>query len=355
MATALLITGATAPRLCADEVTDAKDVLAKHSLTKSGPVWQLPVEVEAVKSFAKLAELEKKHNELGKKYLTVKQQSIEARKVFDQTYEEYKKLHDLLENPAASPAHKQQIVGPHNQRVAIINKIRPLIVELEGSVENAEYQKAALDYMKARHELTLALLKLKEALPKLTEQYQELKANEEVTTALKTLGASQRLGPAKAYKLDPRKSAALETQLLGNTVPLLHGKLGPSFSVMVNERGGMLVTYRSNLDFSFFQTDELAEVGIKPDENAQRLIFDTGEAKLECLLVKVPQIRLGKYVLTDVDAAALPPQGKSLGNVLGKKAIAGFEFDRDLKNYTITFTKPSEDPPPPPAKGAKKK
>jgi hypothetical protein len=50
----------------------------------------------------------------------------------------------------------------------------------------------------------------------------------------------------------------------------------------------------------------------------------------------------------------MPVEGKDFGNLLGSNAVGEYEFQKDLKAFTMTITKQGEAPPEA-QKGAKKR
>ncbi|MDX1964913.1 MAG: hypothetical protein SFX18_17315 [Pirellulales bacterium] len=332
---------------------DAQDILAKYSLSKQGSAWILPAEAEIAKEYANFGALEKKYTEIAKKFNQFVAQSIEARKVFDQALDELKKIEPLLEAPTTPPNQKAQLTAQYNQRVLLIKQAEPLLVILDGQDENPTYKELSTAYCAAKNALTASFAVLKEGLPQLDEKYAELKSNEEVLAALKAAGG--KLGPAKSYKLDKRKLALYDTELLGHTHTLLRDRQRVVVMSLVNEKGPLLVHFNPDQEFSLFQQSDLAEAGITPEADAATVTLTAGDKKFECKQIKIPKLRLGKYVWENIEGLAMPAEAKDFGNMLGANAISEYRFDRDVKSYKVTIIKEGDEPPSPMAKGAKKR
>ena len=78
-------------------------------------------------------------------------------------------------------------------------------------------------------------------------------------------------------------------------------------------------------------TASLAEsAGIETPDDAPRVELRIGRRRrLTARQVKIPYVRFGKYLVRDVPAYVLPPEGEDLGSQIGQFALKGYRVSAE--------------------------
>ncbi len=337
----LLVSQLLIASVSAQDVTYATEVMKKFNLTKQGSFWVLPGEAEISKQVAALPALEKKFADDLKKYQDYIAKIKLANQQYELAIEEYKKIEPLVKGGNPPPA----VVQRNNQLVTIINQLEPNMVRLDSQDVSKVYTDSLIAISKERNELTLAVVALKETLPKLEAEYAELKKNEEIIAALKILGPmGQKLGPVKSYKLDARKNAFYDKELFGPNYPLTRNGEHLVVYGIINEKHSFPFSWLADIEQTLLQSKDLAELGITPAADAPSGMLEIGEDKIKVTQIKVT-IRFGQHVLRDVEALVMDAAGKDYGNIIGSKAMGELVMLREPKELNATIRNPNDPDP----------
>jgi hypothetical protein len=217
--------------------------------------------------------------------------------------------------------------------------------------------------MAARNNLIVAYLAADigsdKGFTELHKQYQELASDADVAAALKVLGKKNHLGSSE-FEQDKKAIAAAETNVLTGDVPFY--REGPYYYVgaLLNETTPVVVRIESvnPQSANWAPTETLTKAGIVIDPAAPvaTLTFGgAGKRTIQCRQVVVPKLRLGKYVLENLEFLAMPDDAKDLGMQIMNAELKGYDQTPDQSTWLCKFVKQGEPAPEEqkPAKSAK--
>jgi hypothetical protein len=204
-----------------------------------------------------------------------------------------------------------------------IEELRRQAVEPKRLGGEPDVRKRLVELINARNRLTLAVLGIRSLTARLEGEYQHLAQDPAVRAALQQLGAGHRLGPLHTnYRADLLRLADYERVVFTEWAPLYFQGRGPRFGVLVNERTPIVCTWQETSEPTVLTASmaEAAGLAIPADAPTVELTFP-GNRKLTTRTVTLPTLRVGRWVLSDVPAQVLPPEGEDLGAQIGPRAF----------------------------------
>ncbi|HZZ74067.1 MAG TPA: hypothetical protein VFE24_17575 [Pirellulales bacterium] len=325
----------------APPVSPAVQTLTEKGLVKKGSFWITADEAKILEYDRNLKELERKTIQSQAQFEELVKQGKAAKEAYTQTRKEYDKIQELIKAGGLTPQQTAQLNQESNKRVPILQKAQPLIVDLQGQMDNAAFNAASAEFRKDREDLTLALIYLEKNAVSLDEKYAELKEDPEVKAALLKLPGA-RLGPSRDFKKEPIKTAPAEKLVYSNTLPLYRSKGVIVFDVLLNGTTFLPIGDGRVNDYTMIPQKVIEASGQKIPPDAQVLTLNANGKQYKTRLVKLGSLRIGKYVLTDTDVLAMPDDAQGLPTTLGRKTLNDFELTSDLPTCRITIKSTAE-------------
>ena len=324
----------TAP--AAPPVSPAVEALTQKGLVKKGNFWVLADEAKTLDTIKELPQTEKKCRDAQTQFGEIVVQGKAAREQYDKTRKEYEQIQTLLKEKTP-PQQQNTLSQENNKRVLLLQKLEPVIVDLTGPKNNPALTKAAAELSIARFELISVLSFLQDSIPTFETKYGALHDDPDVAAALKELGPGTRLGPARNYKKEPPKTAAAEKLAYSTTLPLYREEQRIVFDVVLNEKLTFAVSDGRTNDFTLLPAKAIESAGQKIADDAQQITLNADSKAYKCRLVKLNSLRLGKYLLKDVEVVALPDDAGSISPTLGRKTLADYELTSETADCKITI------------------
>ncbi len=292
---------------------DPKDVLLGRGLNRQKEYWLLADDDDLQAHLGPLDELDKKYKA--------------ADLALAKALQDIQKLREQL--PAALQAREPAAVQVLRQKLQ------------EASVAYRSLLKTTVG---TRGELTAKLVSLAQRAERLEATYQNLSDDPEVLAALQQLGPTNRLGPTLTFVTNRNRLAAWEEHLLTDQTAGFWGDQdGDVFyvPVVVNERTAALFAVQLAAEINLIPAGIVQEAGIEVAAEPQYELTVRG-VMFRAAKVKIPSLRLGKFVSADVEAFVVPAD-VSLGGFLNATAFPGLKLDVHVGQHLLTVR-----PLPPP-------
>ncbi len=318
-------------------VSPAVQKLTEKGLVKKNSFWLLADETKALETEKTFKDVEKKCRDAQTAFDEAVRVGKMAKEQFDKSKKELEQIKTLLSAGNMKPDQQNRLITENNNRVMLLDKLPSQMVDISVPTENAMFRKIAADLSAARFELLNALLFLQEKEPLFEEKYQALREDEEVSAALKELGNGNRLGPTRNYKKEPAKTTTAEKLVFTDTLPMYRGKMGIVFDAVLNEKTLLPIGDGRANDYMMIPTSVIEGAGQKIAADAQEISLSNGQQTLKCRLAKLDSLRLGKYVLKDVEVIALPPEAVGIPVGIGRKTMADYEVNTEPRDCKVVI------------------
>ena len=335
-AAAILWLAIVSSSMAAPPVSPAVATLTEKGLVKKGNFWILAEEAKLLEFDKSLKDLEKRCRDAQLVYdETVRQNKINKEQ-YDKAKKEYEQIQKLLKGGGLTPQQQSNLNTEAGKRAPVIQKLEPLLIDLTNGRQDGAFRKMTADLNAARSELILALGQVEENSPDaLDEKYQAVRDDEELKAALAKAGPGAKLGPSRNFKKDPIKTATAEKLVFTNSLPLYLDDQRLVFDVVLNDKLTYPITDGRANDFTMLPAKVIESSGQKITEDAPQITLNANKQAYKCRLVKLKSMRLGKYVLTDVEVVALPDDAALLQPAIGRKTLVDYEMTSEAPDCKI--------------------
>lgn len=274
----------------------------------------------------------------------------------------YKELKGYSEKPDTIPRsiraqfrNEPEMIGALNKEVdKLVETINTLQPKLQGKFaeDMPPEQKAAItDWMLARSKLLLAYINLpsKSDFTDLEAKYEALAADQNVFSALRSLGKKNRLASAEFIHARDAIEAAQAVANSGD-VPFYREGSYDTVGLILNDSAPLVIRIDALNPSTpnWAPADTLAKAGVAADPSDPTVILSAtinGKKRvIQCHEVTVPKLRFGKYVVENLKFLALPDDAKDLGAEIVSTAFKDYDKTADRKTWLYHFSPKSRPP-----------
>jgi hypothetical protein len=200
----------------------------------------------------------------------------------------------------------------------------------------APLKPALADLMSVRTDLAIRLLPMREAMDHLTERYDALRHDGEVTAALASLNPPGTLGPLKNFRDGWKIVDKLQPMVFSDALPVFRESHFYRVTAIVNERQPLTFSFMGTSSPTLIPQNLAEAAGLSIDEHAQKIKLRLGGGREEMgWRTKVPQLRFGSHVLHDVEAYILAPEAADVGARIGAQAFVGYHVQLDADRLLL--------------------
>jgi hypothetical protein len=334
--------------------------LKKLKPTATAISWVLSDDATVCEKLAEFSKLAAAHRAAAK---ATKAKSIEISKdsdVLSKAEARYTELKGYAEKPETIPrkimAHfrsqqemLQALQQDLNDQITTINKLRPKVQgqfagDLAGSLKAA-----IVEWMTARNNLILGYATALAEFADLDKRYHDLADDADVATALKSLGKKNHLGSPEFEQIQKAMTAAAATIDSGE-VPFYREGALDTVGAVLNDTLPVAMRIQSVQPNSpnWAPTELLAKAGIKVDPASPEVtlnISGNGNRSIKCRQVIVPKLRIGKFMLENLQFLAMPDDAKDLGLQISSNALKSYDQTPDRETWLYKFVKQAEPKP----------
>jgi clan AA aspartic protease (TIGR02281 family) len=193
-----------------------------------------------------------------------------------------------------------------------------------------------------RDDYVTLLLNVSARMEKMSEQYAALAEDQEVRDALAVLNASGglkvRLGPSPRM-LEELPAVRKQRDLLKDAVIKFRSDSGtPTVPVTINDKLNLLMTFDSGASSVSLTSEAAKELGLRPGPDDPVIEATGADGKAtKVQVVTLKSVRLGQFVIGDVECIIYPPSVKG-SNLLGGTFLRNFVYRMDLAAGEIHMT-----------------
>lgn len=302
----------------ADNELAARAVLARNGLTAVGTMWLTAEEVQLRKRIEGLDALEKRYRAAlqQEKAMLVRNEAIRAQLLQAETAKAQGK------QPPPLPTSPSKSAGTPAAKAVKLTSQMP---DVTGTPDATPLQAAVIELVNARQALLLSVLFVRQHAGKLEADYAELRDDRSVNETLAKLGAKHRLGPAKDYQ---REQARLEAaaRVFTDRVPVYRESGRYQIAVVLGEETPATMSYAENSQPTWITANLAQASGIVVPDDAPQESVKIESRTIQARKVRIPQLRISKFVLKDVPALVLSAEDEDLGSQLGVQAFGGYRL-----------------------------
>jgi hypothetical protein len=338
----------------------ARDVLTKKGLTELKPTpttvfWALADDAKVHDQLDAFRKADLTQRNAAKKVKDEAAKTAKDHDTLSKAEKRYQEIKGYLEKPDTIPRKLasryrgrqelgQALADDQSAQAAIINRLRP---EVSGQFVGgmAPKLKAAIsDWMIARNKLIVAYLAAEPDFAALDKEYAALADDSDVKTALKSLGAKNRLG-SPGFEQDKKAISAVESTVMTDEVPFIRDGQFDALGGLLNETLPIAIQIESANPKAgnWMPVDLLVKAGVAVDPTAPAVTLTMSangkKSVYQCRQITVPKLRFGKHVLENLPFLALPDEAKDLGPQLMSKELAGYDLTPDLDRWLFKLVK----------------
>jgi hypothetical protein len=327
---------ARAPSVFAAGELSASDVLTSHGLQRIGRTWCLPEEAELRDQLSGLDRFEQR---LVGAQQTV-DQMIGQNEACHQQLVHFEQLEKQSRAMAAAAkvgtAERLQFEAQAKAAASVVGRLRQQYIRPEQLGLTPPLKPALADLVIVRTDLTIRLLPMLEGMDHLTQRYDALHKDTDVTAALRSLASQESLGPLKAFRDGWKIVDKLRPMVLSDAVPVSRESHFYRVTAIVNERQPLTFSYMGTGQQTLIPQDLAEAAGLAVDAKARKIKLRLGGGREEMAWqTKVPQLRFGRHVLHDVEAYILAPEAADLGARIGAQAFTGLHVQLDADRLLL--------------------
>jgi aspartyl protease family protein len=319
----------------------AEDVLKSHGLKRVGTTYVLgSAEADVQRKVNELRLLSRQLNfalqqqeafEQGTQNReAVMQEMLQQQVILSEQIAEFDRQ---LDGGGNFYAGRNQLINQRNQLVLANNSLiaRIRLLQNQGS-DSKVGEQIRSEVPRRREAYTQAVLDLRKLVDATTKTYAELSGNSEVTKALEALGrtspAPLKLGPSRAFQDNVKLLERVEKSVITDSVELRRTG-GGVYEVDVTFNGKVTrpMIFDTGAGLTLLSARLAAEIGLQPSPSDPEVRCTTADGTVVIARQKtIPSMRVGRFVVNDVDCAVLPPEKGNVEPLLGQSFHRHFTY-----------------------------
>jgi clan AA aspartic protease (TIGR02281 family) len=335
----LVLAATAASSRAQDEGSDS--VLKGKGLKKSGSSYVLAAE----------ADVQKGINQARRLYQSVSE-AASQKGSFEAERDAVKAEIEAMDQQRAALGEQLDLaadVTQHNRIATAMNSLGAQIRTLENRLAEAEKEtpaRLAQRLTGQREAFVEAVLALRQQVDKVAAAYKELAADPAVKQAFERLNESGKgkakvsLGPSRGFASNVKLLERVEASILTERIPLRNDTGVYEVDVVFNGKVTKPLCFDTGAALISLPAELAAEIGVNPGPDAPTLIMEIADgSRYNAKKAVIPSVRVGKFVLKDVECVVNPPEKKNVPALLGQSFIRHFEYKIDNVTKTLVLSK----------------
>lgn len=301
-----------------------EDVLKDKGLVKVGITYLLEGEVKLPESLRNMRMAKKKLDDDTKKRVTLENQIKMAKGAIAEREYKFRNLNEKL-STVKDAFQNNQIVG----------QLNVLQSEMKEAMQYKDDREAELKKTtESREEYVNAVMELSEKLDLLEKQYEAIKADEEVKTAIAALNAK----PGPKFKLGPNPDLAANVQFVSKQRATINSAIVqvnteghvPHVDVTFNGKVTRSLVLDSGASVVSLTADTAKALNMVPGPNDPTIHLQLADGKVvEAKQMMIKSVRVGQFTVENVECAVLPESLVAAENLLGGSFLQNFVYKLD--------------------------
>lgn len=324
-----------------DEKLDAQEpagLVQARGLKKTTTGYLLPAENDFNKLFKDARTLQRKVFDATKQLEKANALETERRATIVQLVQERRKMRGMLQNTrdAASVNRLIDLMEEAEDRIRILEEG----TEVKQALSAAESRATG-----ARDAYTEHLLKMRREADALGEKYEDLAADPELKAAIEKLNAGAAkplpLGPSAPFKKNLLALKKLEDVVLAETIKLRRDEADMYYvQVVFDDRYSKEMAIDTGASLIALPYKMAVDVGLTPKENDPQILLELADGRpIPATLVVAKNIRVGKFVVENVECAVFPEGLPKAAPLLGMTFLRNFSYRINNEDGTLMLTK----------------
>ncbi len=320
----------------------AQQQLLSMGLTKMRGYWICHDEVALRRQLEALPRAERRFYSAREEVRAMLAAQDDYQEQLKQLQEAIEQIRQRIAQNNINPLRRQKLENQVRRHLGTVGKIQTKIrVDLNGRDEGSPLTEATVRLVDARRGLAMVLLAIDRHKQRMRDQYTELEQDAEIMQALGAAGSRERLGPAESYETQERRRIdRLSEAVFSNRMPIYRRGNRYRLSVIVGDHTPATFSYLANQTQTLIPATLVRSAGIELDEETPpiTLLLANSKRKIPVHKIIIPRLRIGRYVLENIPALALGPEGEDLGAILGRNALAEYRVELDTHRLEFHMT-----------------
>ena len=326
----------TAEAAAQNEKDEAARLLNAKGMVRVGDTWCVLDEVRLRSAVEPLDRWERRCVALQQQVDDLLQQNRAAGTELSQAQAALKQAQDLLKLLPSGNAQRAAVEEESKQQTTRAQTAKSHFVVPDRLGQDPPLKPALLELIQVRQDLMVSLATIRELAENLDGRYAPLREDAAVSAALRTLGSPHTMGPLRKYDAELRRAGKIEQTTLGGRVPIYREGKKLRVNALLNERTPATFTLLESGGATWITAGIAEAAGIVPTADARRAtVRPSPQRTFSAPIVKIAKLRLGKWVLKDVEACILPPEGEDLGAQISREASATAKIVVDPQQLNV--------------------
>ena len=314
----------------------AESLLKNHRLSRVARFWLFPEEIALRDQLAALEKMERRLGELRQAVDQAIEVNESCRQKLNQAESEEKRLRGLLPVAKAGSPQRKQLDLDLKAVGTLANQLRQAYQPPDRLGVGFPLRPLCLELVNLRTEMAIRLLPLRPTLDKLLSRYDLLREDAGVMAAIAAAGASDQLGPLPATRDATKTLDRLHAEVFPDWLPVYRDGSLYRVTALVNDRDPLTFSFGDTGQRTVITDNQAATAGLKFDEKIPAVRIRVAPGRDELVrLVKIPRLRFGRVILSNVEAAVLPPEAADLGARIGPGAFEGHRVHLDAEHFSL--------------------
>ena len=316
----------------------ARKVLEKKGLRITSDGLQLPQELELKAGLRDLPKSKKKVLDSERQLEIAQKQVDENEANINKLVEANRQLNTrlVLINPIQ--------VTVNNKLVGAIraNEAQITLIAKQGEKLDAQLKKARAEANQDRESYLESLLTLRKLADQIAASYKQLAESPEIVAAVtglnETTPGTYALGQSRSLIASIRQLEKLEEGVFSESIPLRSEGGTLYASVVINGKYSQEMVVDSGASVLMLPPTLASQFGIQPKPTDPTVGLELADgSRISGKLVKLESVRVGQFIVENVDCAVLDIQAIRAEPLLGMSFLENFQFKIDASKETMTL------------------
>ena len=155
-------------------------------------------------------------------------------------------------------------------------------------------------------------------------RYDLLREDAGIAAAIVATGSGDSLGPARDMRDASKTLDRLRSVVFPDWLPVYRDGNLYRVTALVNDKQPLTFSFGDTSQRTVILQSQADAAGLKVDDAAPRVKYRVAPGRDEMVqIVRIPRLRFGRLVLTNVEAGILPPEAAEAGARIGPGAFEG--------------------------------
>ncbi len=237
-------------------------------------------------------------------------------------------------------------VSKRNKMITAFNELGSRIELIDAQLDGNKALKAARSKVNvARESYIEELLKMRRLYDSTKEKYAGLALDGDVKAAIaevsKAVGKPHQLGPTRPFLRNDVALKKVEDTVLSEKITLQADENGALFvSAVFDGKYTQQLAVSTSSSMCMLPHDVAKKLGVDPPADAPTVTLELADGRLvEAKLIKIKQLRVGKFIVENVECGVMPAAFSKGHPALGQSFLRNFNYKIDSDAATLTMTK----------------